>query len=76
MRICMNVQEHKTVGKEIIEKNLGKHVFGISFKRKNRAKTLADESTIKFAQGQTTDPALLFQSFPVLSKLEIFHWKM
>ena len=65
----MNVHEYETVGK-IIEKMLGKHAFGISFKRKDQAKTLAHESTIKFAQGRTIDPALLFNSFLVLSKTQ------
>ena len=64
----MNVDEHETVEKEITEKMIGKHVFGIPFKWKDQAKTLADESTIKFAQGRTTDPDLLFQRFLVLSK--------
>ncbi|KAG7165603.1 hypothetical protein Hamer_G013102 [Homarus americanus] len=64
----VNVHEYETVGNEIIEKMVGKPVFGISFKWKDRAKTLAHESTIKFAQGRTIDPALLFQRFLVLSK--------
>ena len=64
----MNVHEYETVGKEIIEKMIGKHVFEITYKWEDQAKTLADEPTIIFAQGQTIDPALLFQSFLVLSK--------
>jgi len=57
----VNVHDFENVGNEILEKMVGKPIFGISFKRKDRAKTLADESTIKVAQGRTIDPALLFQ---------------
>ena len=64
----LNVQEFVTVGNEIIEKMVGKPIFGISFKRKDRAKTLADESSIKVAQDRAIDPALLFQRFLVMSK--------
>lgn len=39
-----------TAGNEVIENMVGKPVLGISFKRKDRAKTLADEPTIKIAQ--------------------------
>ena len=35
----VNVHEFETVGNDIIEKMIGKPVFGISFKRKDRAKT-------------------------------------
>ncbi|KAK3848948.1 hypothetical protein Pcinc_044279 [Petrolisthes cinctipes] len=71
----VNVHEFETVGNEIIDKMVGKPIFGISFKRKGRATTLADESTIEFGQGQTIDPALLFQRFLVMSKTRDLHWK-
>src|SRR4029434_788400 len=64
----VNVHEFETVGNEIIKKMIGKPVFGISFKRKDRAKTLADDSTVKVAQDRTIDPALLFQRFLIMSK--------
>ncbi|KAJ8396734.1 hypothetical protein AAFF_G00015720 [Aldrovandia affinis] len=58
----VNVHEFETVGNErMVEKMVGKPIFGISFKRKDQAKTLADKSNIKFAQDRTIDPALLFQ---------------
>lgn len=41
-------------------------------KRKDLAKTLADDSTIKVAQNRTIDPALLFQRFLIMSKTEQF----
>lgn len=66
------MQEFETVGNEIIKKMIGKPVFGISFKQKDRAKTLADDSTIKVTQDLTTDPALLFQRFLIMSKTEQF----
>ena len=38
----------------------GKPVFVISFKRKDKAKTLADESIITISKDRAIDPALLF----------------
>lgn len=40
--------------------------------RKDRSKTLADDSTIKVGQDQTIDPALLFQWFLIMLKTEQF----
>lgn len=60
------MHEFETVGNEIIEKMVEKPIFGISFKRKDWAKTLADDSTIKVAQDRTNDPALLFQRFLIM----------
>ena len=57
----VNVHEFQTVGNEIIVKMVEKPIFGISFTRKDRAKTLADESSIKVDKDQAIDPALLFQ---------------
>lgn len=64
----VNVHEFETIGSEMIENMVGKPVFGIPFKWKDRAETLADESTIKFAQGRTIDPDLLLQRVLVLLK--------
>ena len=63
----VNVYAFETVGNEIVEKIVGNPI-GISFKRKDRAKTLADESKIKVSQNRTIDPALLFQRFLFVSK--------
>ncbi len=52
----VNVHEFETVGNEIIAK---KPVFRISFKRKDRAKTLADDSTIKVGQDQLCKALIL-----------------
>ena len=57
----VNVHQFENVGRKITEKMVGNPVFGYSYKRKDRAKTLADEFNIKVSQGQTIDPALLFQ---------------
>ena len=57
----VNVHQFENVGSKITEKMVGNPVFGYSYKRKDRAKTLADESNIKVTKGQTIDPALLFQ---------------
>ena len=64
----VHVHEFETVGNEIIEKMIGKPIFGISFKQKDQAKTLAGDSIIKVAQDRTIDPALLFQRFLIISK--------
>lgn len=64
----VNVHVYETVGNKIIEKMVGKPVFGISFKRRDRATTLGDDSFIKVAKDRTIDPALLFQRFLIMSK--------
>ena len=72
----MNVHEFETVGNEIIEKMIGKPVFGISFKQKDWAKTLADDSDVKVAKEQTIDPALLFQRFLIRSLEEVMSYEL
>ena len=42
-----NVQEFESVGNAIMATMVEKPVFGTSFKRKDRARTLADQATIK-----------------------------
>lgn len=51
----VNVHEFETVGNEIIEKMIGKPVFGISFKRKDRQKLL-----------QMTPPSKLPKTEPLI----------
>ena len=63
----MNVHEFESVGNEVIVNMVGQPIFGISFKRKYRSKTLADDSTIKVAQDRVIDPALLFQRLLFIS---------
>ena len=61
----VNVHEYE---RKITENMIGQPAFTFSFKRKDKAKTLADMSTIKFSPEQTIDCALLFQRFMVVSK--------
>ena len=64
----VNVHEFESVGTAIIETMIGKPIFGTSLKRKDRARTLADQSTIKVAKDRVIQPDLLFQIFLVVSK--------
>ncbi len=64
----VNVHESESVGTAIIEKMTGKPVFGTSFKRKDRARTIADQSAIKVAKDRVIQPYLPFQIFVVVSK--------
>ena len=52
-----------------------KPVFGISFNRNDRAKNLADDSTIKVSQDRTFNPALLSQRFLIMLRTEQFSLK-
>ena len=64
----VNVHESESVATAIVETMIGKPVFGTSFKHKGRARTLADQSTIKVAKDRVIQPDLLFQIFLVVSK--------
>jgi len=66
----VNVHEYSSVGMRIIDKMIEQPVFSISFKRKDKAKTLGDMSSVQITSEQTIDPALLFQRFVVVSKTE------
>lgn len=66
----VNVHKFESAGARSLKKWLEKPVFDILSKLKDQTKTLAEASTIKFAQGRTTDSALLFQRFLVLSITE------
>ena len=67
----VNVHEFESVGRNIMDKMIGQSVFSISFKRKDKAKTLANISLVKVAPERTTFPGLLFQRFLVISKLGV-----
>ena len=56
----VNVHEFESVGRNIIDKIIGQSVFSIAFKRKDKAKTLANISS-----------GLLFQRVLVVSKLGV-----
>lgn len=45
---------------------IGQPAFTLSFKQKDRAKTLGEDSAVKVNPEQTIDPALLFQRFLVV----------
>ena len=64
----VNVHEYESVAMKIIEKMIEEPVLKISFKCKDKAKTLGDISSVQLAPEQTIDPALLFQRFVVVSK--------
>ena len=54
-----------------MDKMIGQSVFSIAFKRKDKAKTLANISSVKVAPERTIDPGLLFQRFLVVLKLGV-----
>ena len=62
----VNVHAFESVGNKIIEDIIGKSAFTFKFKRKDRAKTLGNISSVKIAPDRTIDPALLFQRFLVV----------
>ena len=64
----VNVHAYESVGNKIIEDIVGKSAFTYKFKRKDRAQTLGNISAVKIAPDRTTDPALLFQRFLVVSR--------
>ena len=65
----VNVREFESVGRNIMDKMIGQSVFSIAFKRKDKAKTLANISSVKVSPERTIDPGLLFQRFLVVSKM-------
>ena len=67
----VNIHEFESVGRNIMDKMIGQSVFSIGFKRKDKAKTLANISSVKVAPEKTIDPGLLFQHFLVVSKLGV-----
>ena len=67
----VNVHEFESVGRNIMDKMIGQSVFSIDFKRKDKAKILANISSVKVAPERTIDPGLLFQRFLVVSKLGV-----
>ena len=64
----VNVHDFESVGNKITEDIIRKSAFTYKFNRKDRAKPLGNISAVKFAPGRTIDPALLFQSFLVVSR--------
>lgn len=54
--------------KMIVEYIVRKPIFNISFKRKDWDKTLVNKASNKIDKNLTTDPALLYQIFLILSK--------
>ena len=71
---AVNVHEFESVGNEVIVNMVGQPIIGISFKRKYRSKTLADDSTIKVAQDRVIDPALI-RDCSSFRTVETYHWK-
>ncbi|KAH3730767.1 hypothetical protein DPMN_056762 [Dreissena polymorpha] len=64
----VNVHAMEAVGKTIIRDIIGKSLFAYKFTRKYRAKSLWNSLAVKIASDSAFDPALLFQSFLVVSK--------
>ena len=64
----VNVHDFESVGNKIIEDIIRKSTFTYTFKRKERAKTLGNISTVKIAPDRTIGPAFLFQRFLVVSR--------
>ena len=63
-----NVDEYETIGQKLIDKMVGELAVAYSFKRKEKAKTLADSSCIDVDSDRKIDSALLFQRMLVASK--------
>lgn len=64
----INVHEYKGVGSTIMQKMVGQPVFTYSFSRKDKARTLAETSSILVGPDRTIDCALVFQRFLVVAK--------
>lgn len=64
----VTVHDFRKLGEKIIETMIGQPVFSISFKRKDKAKTLGTTVSVKVAADRTIEPSLLFQRFLVVSK--------
>ena len=64
----VNVDQYESIGEGIISKMIGQPVFSYSFSRKDRVKTVASASSVKVAQDQTIDPALLFQRLLIVAQ--------
>ncbi|XP_033103662.1 uncharacterized protein LOC117106409 [Anneissia japonica] len=64
----VDVEELFTIGEETVKNMEGQWVFPYSYRRKNKAKTLASARAIKVSEDQTIDPALLFQRFLLVSQ--------
>ena len=78
----VNVQELFSAGKETVTHMEGQAIFSYTYKWKAKVKTLAASRTIKITEDQTIDPALLFQSFLVVSQSgelgldEVLHYEL
>lgn len=64
----VNVHDFRSVGEKIIDTMIGQPVFSISFKRKDKAKTLGTTASVKVAADRAIEPGLLFQRFLVVSQ--------
>ena len=62
------VHKYKAVGMNIFNTMVSQAAFQYSFKRKDRATTLGHSSSVPIVPDRTIDPALLFQSFIVVSQ--------
>ena len=64
----VNVHKYEQKGQEIINKMIGESVFKYSFKRKDKAKTFGDTSSVKINNEQVICSELQFQGFLVVSQ--------
>ena len=64
----VNVHDYESVGNKVIADMIGESAFTYKFQQKDRAQTLGNISAVKIAPDRTTDPALLFQRFLVVSR--------
>ena len=64
----VNVHEYEAIGKNIVQKMVGQGIVTYSFKRRDKAKTLGDSSSVKVNAEQMINPELLFQRFLVVSQ--------
>ena len=70
LRSNKKVHEYESVAQKVMQKMIGQDVFSLSFSRKDKAITLGNKTAIQISPDRTTDCALLFQCFIVVSKTE------
>ena len=64
----VNVDEYEKIGQKLIDKMIGELAIAYSFKRKEKAETLADSSCSDVDSDREIDSALLFQRILAASK--------
>ena len=64
----MNVDRYREVGTSVINSMDGKHVFGVSFERKNKAINMDSVNRVKVDAERSIDSGLLFQRMLMIAQ--------